>query len=227
MLLLGAMSENSPPCSQAELAARIRAELAELSGLLDGDFIVIGGWAVHAYKPFQLTFDGDAMVSLEAAGVLRDFYEITPNPRMRKAQFVSRAGCDVDLYIERQHGLRVPFDRAQAASRVVEGLRVACPEHLLALKCDAALARRGSAKGEKDTCDLVALLSLDASHYTLPGELVFVSPEGWELLAAVASDVAASERFCGGNSKEAARLRRDLAAALTRLRAAAGHAQPV
>ena len=111
---------------------------------------MIGGWAVHAYGAKDLSFDGDAMVSLVAHGTLRDEYELTRNSRMQKEQFTAPTGHSIDLYVEHQHGLKVPFDELQAFCQQKDGLFVPCPEHLLILKLVAAKGRAGSAKGQKD-----------------------------------------------------------------------------
>ena len=75
----------------------IRKQLADLCEYFGGSFVVIGGWAIHAHNPRELTLDGDAMVSLETDGTLRDMFEVTPNPRMKKKQFVGKDGFDFDL----------------------------------------------------------------------------------------------------------------------------------
>lgn len=144
---------------QLDLAEVIKSHLQTVSASLDGGFIVIGGWAVHAWGKRDYSLDGDAMVSFEALGVLRDEFLVTPNPRMNKQQYQLH-GFDVDLYVEQQHKLPVSFDDLSLKAKVKEGMWVACPEHLLALKCAAAKDRSGTPKGDKDKQDIVLLVGL-------------------------------------------------------------------
>src|SRR5258708_475811 len=103
------MSERQPAPEQLDLANRINAHLIKVSSSMPKEFIVIGGWAVHAHGAKEYSFDGYAMVSFIAHGILRDEYHIVPNPRLDKHQYHYQ-GFDVDLYIEHQHKLRIPFE---------------------------------------------------------------------------------------------------------------------
>lgn len=145
-----------------EFAAQIKAHLQRVSESLGKEFIVIGGWAVHAHGASQLSLAGDAMISVIANGVLRDEFIVTPNPRLGKQQYQAD-GFDVDLYVEHQHKLRVSFDEIQAHAVQREGMWVACPEHLLILKCGAISNRGATPKGAKDKRDLLSLLSVVAA----------------------------------------------------------------
>jgi hypothetical protein len=128
-------------------AARTLAFLRELSADFGNEFIVIGGWALHAYRAQNLSRQAEAMVSYQAQGTLRDRYPITKNARMHKEQFVGPSGHDVDLYVENQHALAVSFRELQAGAKEKEGLWVACPEHLVVLKLAAARNRSHTPKG--------------------------------------------------------------------------------
>jgi len=137
---------------------KIKEFMQFLSQTLNDEIIVIGGWAVHAYGCKDTTFDGDAMISYRAEGELGDSYLITKNPRRKKSRFQCEANCDIDLYVEHQHGFRITFEEIQAYHEKRDGMNVACPEHLLVLKIDAFKDRHGKPNGAKDKEDLIRLL---------------------------------------------------------------------
>jgi hypothetical protein len=138
--------------------AEIKKFLQEMCETFGRDFIVIGGWAIHSYNCKPYSFDGDAMISCEAAGTLRDSFIVTKNARLKKSQFICEAGCDIDIYIENQHGLAVPFEEMQAHAKEKDGMIVACVEHLIVLKLKAIENRGHTPKGAKDKEDILALL---------------------------------------------------------------------
>lgn len=200
-------------------ALRIRAFLAELCADLAPDFVVIGGWAAYAHGSGQLSLDGDAFISYAALGTLRDLYEVTPNHRMRKEQFRGPTGHDIDLYVERMHGLAVPFDEAQACAQMRDGLFVICPEHLTILKLKAEAERRGSGKGDKDALDLILLWEKGAADFEKPELLTqSMTDADWARLGEVFGDKRLTEMACSGNGWEAKALRERLAARLARAR---------
>lgn len=134
---------------QESEALRIRDFLLGLCADLGPDFIVIDGWAAYAHGSGQLSLDRDALISYQALGTLRDQYEVTPNHRMRKEQFRGPTGHDIDLYVERMHGLAVPFDEAQACAQEHDGMRVICPEHLTILKRRRSGSAAAPARGTR------------------------------------------------------------------------------
>lgn len=129
------------------------------------DAVFIGGIAVatHAGRlgaHFQETsHDADLYLSLVAKSALRDRYEVRRNPNIGKDSALIE-GEDVDVYVEHQHPLGIPFDLAIAHAEEIDGIRVAALEHLLVLKLDAAQARIGSGKGEKDVRDIARIVAL-------------------------------------------------------------------
>ncbi|HRI12283.1 MAG TPA: hypothetical protein PLX89_04690 [Verrucomicrobiota bacterium] len=195
-----------------QTALRIRNFLVELSTDLAPDFVVIGGWAAYAHGSGQLSLDGDALITYAALGTLRDRFEVTPNHRMKKEQFRGPTGHDIDLYVERMHGLPVAFDEAQACSQVRGGLRVVCPEHLTILKLSAESDRRGTGKGDKDALDLIFLWEKGLADFEKP-ELLTMALDAtrWNQLKAIFSDKRLTELACGGNGWEAKALRARLA----------------
>ena len=205
--------------TEQDEALRIRDFLAELCADLAPDFVVIGGWAAYAHGSGQLSLDGDALISYAALGTLRDHYEVTPNHRMRKEQFRGPTGHDIDLYVERLHGLAVPFDEAQACAQQRGGLLVICPEHLTILKLKAEAARRGSGKGDKDALDLIYLWEKGLADFEKPELLMLSLGDGdWTRLAELFADKRLTEMACGGNGWEAKALRERLALRLARAR---------
>lgn len=174
---------------QKSLAATIKEHLQETSASLDGEFIVIGGWAVHAWGKRDYSLDGDAMVSFEALGILRDEFVVTPLPRMHRQQYQMR-GFDIDLYVEQQHRLPVPFDELRLKAAQKEGMWVACPEHLLVLKLAAYKGRGATPKGEKDRHDLVALVEVIRKKDNIHCEVIskYVEEEESKILNDILND---------------------------------------
>ena len=205
--------------SEEQDAIRIRDFLAELCADLAPDFVVIGGWAAYAHGSGQLSLDGDAFISYPALGTLRDLYEVTPNHRMKKEQFRGPTGHDIDLYVERLHGLAVPFDEAQACAQQRGGLLVICPEHLTILKLKAQAGRRGSGKGDKDALDLIFLWEKGLADFEKPELLTTALEEtDWKQLAEIFADKRLTEMACEGNAWEAKAMRGRLAECLARAR---------
>lgn len=192
---------------------KIKAFLEEMCEIFGDEFVVIGGWAVHAHNCKAKSFDGDAMISYAVEGTLRDSYLVTKNARMKKSQFICEAGCDIDLYVEHQHGLRIPFEEVQAYSKLVGKLRVATEEHLLLLKLDAFKDRRHTPKGRKDAEDLLNMLA----HLPFNGAEIFekhLEDEDRNLLAEVVKDKTAAMTLCKGNAVEAKDMRQKAKATL-------------
>ena len=205
--------------SQDEEALRIRDFMAELCADLSPEFVVIGGWASYAHGSGQLSLDGDALISYAALGTLRDRFQVTPNHRMKKEQFRGPTGHDIDLYVERMHGLPVAFDEAQACAQERGGLLVVCPEHLTILKLRAEADRRGSAKGDKDALDLILLWEKGVANFKHLEVLTLALEEpDWAQLGQILEDKRLTEVACGGNAWDAKALRTRLAERLARAR---------
>jgi hypothetical protein len=128
------------------------------------EVVFIGDVAVylHAAKrslglvTLETSHDADFMISFSDFGVLREEEEITRNRRLSKHQMVV-GGVELDVYVEKLNHLVVPYDEVVAHSKVVEGVRLACLEHLLALKLADLEDRGHSSKGEKDRRDVVKI----------------------------------------------------------------------
>jgi hypothetical protein len=187
---------------------RVSAQVAdELPG-----HVFIGGVAAYLHatnhertRPMkESSHDSDFMISLSDFAALRDSQEITSNPRLRKHQLVFE-GVELDVYVERQNSLVVPYDEVFARSVICDGLRIACVEHLLVLKLEAYGNRSGSSKGDKDERDIVTLACVCSGK--IRGEVVapFLRVEHVASMLKIAKGRVFSE-MCSGNAHEAKKL---------------------
>ena len=125
--------------------------------------VFIGGVAVylHAIQKIErlaeTSHDADLYVGLSDLTDLRDMEELVPNRRLNKQQFI-KGGFEFDVYVERNNALAIPYDEILVESESVDDIRIAALGHLLVLKLDAALDRKGSAKGDKDIRDVIRIL---------------------------------------------------------------------
>ncbi len=156
-----AMRSQDMPDKEFESLLSACSEVAEL--FPDG-IVFIGGIAVYMHatnleetkEMAEFTHDADFYISLAAMADLRDMEEVTQNRRLSRHQMIKR-GFDFDIYTERHSSLIVPYDMVAGYSALYEGIRVASLEHLLVLKLEAFLNRKGSSKGEKDAKDLLRI----------------------------------------------------------------------
>jgi hypothetical protein len=175
--------------------------------------VFIGGVAVYlhstnnpaAMRHVEVSHDADVVVSLVDFSILRDVVEVVSNRRLGKHQVVLE-GVDVDVYVERQHRLSVPYDELVAHSVAYGPVGVACPEHLLVLKLAAYADRRGSTKGDKDERDVVRLATMGGKWRT---DLAapYLGAEHAELLQIIARGRVFAE-MCGRNEHEAKKLKK-------------------
>lgn len=191
---------------------RLWLGVCELEDEFEGRLVFIGGVAVYLHvrraqlseRFVEFSHDGDFSISLSDFGVLRDTDDVTKNLRLRKYQIV-RHDAEFDVYLERQSGLVVPFRALYAASTVIDRVRVASLEHLLALKLEAYRDRRRSTKGSKDERDIVRVVYLLSRG--VYGDLLFYLPKAsLELLAEVDRSHAFMQ-IAGGNAHEARKIR--------------------
>ena len=179
--------------------------------------VFIGGIAVYlhavnneAAKPFaEFTHDADFYISLADMADLRDLEEVTPNRRLNKHQLIKR-GFEFDIYTERHSALIVPYDSIVAHAVSYGEFRVACLEHLFALKLEAYRDRCESVKGQKDAKDLVRIaLIAGTGNKRFDSNLAapYLGDQHVILLQRIAKgpEITAMAR---GNSKTAKQLRR-------------------
>ena len=104
----------------------------------------------------------------------------------------------MDVYVQNHNGLKIPVEEILAEANKRASVNVACIEHLLALKAEAAISREGSAKGQKDRDDIFRMLHLTAPEDLSAYRLKHVTDDHAKAIErAVAQDVAL--RLAGGN----------------------------
>lgn len=190
----------------------IQKGLREFAARFPEGLVVIGGVAVylHAEKArderlLEISHDADYYLSLSDYADLRDLEEVVSNKRLSKHQ-VTKYGVEFDIYVERRHLLRIPYDDVARHSEVIGGIRCAALEHLLLLKLDAARDRQGSAKGDKDRRDVIRILLLMRSPRA-DRVLRFWKQEDEVLLTGIAAAPEPFLQMAGQNAKEAKHLR--------------------
>jgi len=184
----------------------------EISAWFPDGCAFIGGLAVYAHcqdkggleKFAAFSHDADLVIVRADFMDLRDLEEVSANRRLGKHQFIKN-DFEFDVYEEGSSGLIVPVPEIIAASSLRHGIRVASPEHLLALKLEAYKDRQRSSKGDKDAEDVVRLVAILAKEPIYAHRLKYLSDEHLDLLARTRS-TATLLRMNGGNSFEAARL---------------------
>jgi hypothetical protein len=177
------------------------------------DVVFIGGVAVYLHTvkkaqaaiPLEASHDADFTISFSDYGILKDEEEITATPRLAKHQMIVD-GVEFDVYVERLSRLIVPYDELLAHSMVIEGIRVACLEHLLVLKLEALAHRGHSGKGQKDRRDVAKIGLLAGSR----PKRALLAPYMREELLLLLVDVARGPIFyelCSRNAHAAKKAR--------------------
>lgn len=203
--------------------AKLYAGVQEISELFPDGVVFIGGIAVLLHvrvgrlpaRFAELSHDGDFLISLAAFADLRDIEEVTANRRLEQHQIV-KAGFEYDVYLEGHNRLRVRFADAVRESAVVDGVRIACLEHLLLLKLDAFASRRGSAKGSKDERDLLKICLLLGPEPVAERLAGAFTPADSALLERCRNSPEILD-LCAGNAHEARPLRAAVGAAIDAL----------
>lgn len=184
--------------------------IREINDLFPDGVVFIGGVAVYLHIDrdglppgfVEFSHDADLYFSLADFADLRDIEEVTANRRLNKHQII-RHGVEYDIYLERHNSLAVPYSEARAHSVVIDGMRVACLEHLLVLKLDAYRSRRGSSKGAKDERDLIRICYLLAGKgLDLALVLPYLDSERMELLDGLKNSPGYLV-LCEGNAHQA------------------------
>lgn len=118
-------------------------------------FVLIGGWAVYLWAKSHKSKDIDIIVDFKTLAQLKNLYDLRKNDIMKKYE-IKTDGIDIDIYVKHYSQLAVPIENIETTK--IEGLSVAKPEFLLALKQAAEMERKESEKGEKDRIDIIDLL---------------------------------------------------------------------
>ena len=197
---------------QDEEWQRLWTGVKEFAEWFPDGMILIGGLAVWLHgqdkldkRYLEISHDADLLLSLADYADLRDIEEVTRNRRLNKHQVIKNQ-IDFDLYIEEHNDLSIPYIEADQHACRIGAFRVLALEHLLVLKCDAALARTG-AKGEKDLRDLLRIVTLldapDSDRFAgrLAGKRI-------KVLHRAGARTDLFNDLTGGNRHEAAKIRR-------------------
>ncbi len=129
-------------------------------------FVLIGGWAVYCYARGLKSRDIDFICSYDELQKLKMSYELIKNDRLKKYE-IHVGEFDIDIYVPFFSKLGIPVEHLMELTTMREGFKVLIPEALLILKQYAYKDRVGSAKGEKDRLDILAMAmtDLDIGHY--------------------------------------------------------------
>lgn len=132
-------------------------------------FVLIGGWAVFLYTRHLKSKDIDIVVDYGVLYQLRQVYPLAKNERLKKYE-IRLDEVDVDIYVPNFSTPGLPAEVLLQEAVEREGFQVPSLEQLLIMKEYAHSQRQGSAKGEKDSLDLLSLLvtgSIEWDRYHL------------------------------------------------------------
>lgn len=186
----------------------------EIGRMYEPGLIFIGGIGVylHAINSGDLkelaetTKDADLYISISGFSDLREIEELSPNTRLNKHEF-RKGGFSFDVYTERHSSLPVPYADVAADAHEYDGVKVAAPEHLLILKLEAAVDRKGSEHGRKDVKDIIRLMLVaQASAFDAERCVAFMQERHFNML----EEIARGPEFMSlarGNAKQAKSLR--------------------
>jgi hypothetical protein len=130
-------------------------------------FTLIGGWAVYLYAKTLKSKDIDFICDYETLEKLKTAYELIKNDRLKKYE-IKQGEFDIDIYTPFFSDLGIPAEELEKMRHERDGFSVLSKEALLILKQRAYSDRMGTAKGEKDRLDILALLisGVDFKKYT-------------------------------------------------------------
>lgn len=130
--------------------------------------VLVGGWAIYIYNPYMKSRDIDLIVSKEDYWKLSNFlkslgFSETHGEHLGKKEFLMLYGRDkieIDVYDETVAGFDVKTVIKNTVEKTIDdkAVNVASITDLTIMKLKSATDRLGSAKGEKDLSDLLAVL---------------------------------------------------------------------
>ena len=197
----------------------------EIGRRYEPGLIFIGGIGVYLHainSPgvkdlAEATKDADLYISISGFSDLREIEEVSANRRLNKHEF-RKDGFSFDVYTERHSDLPVPYAEVAANAHRYDGVRVAAPEHLLTLKLDAAVDRKGSEHGRKDIKDIIRLMLVaGASRFDAKQCAAFMQDRHLELLESIERGPEFLS-LARGNAKEAKATRAMFSAVLEPVR---------
>ena len=122
------------------------------------EFLLIGGWATYLYTKLQKSKDIDIVVDYDALRILESTHRLDKNERLQKYE-IKFDRYDIDIYLPNYSRLAIPpKDLISKFASKVEGFSLPVAEALMVLKLGAAEDRGNSAKGMKDSIDVLGLL---------------------------------------------------------------------
>lgn len=196
--------------------------LLETSSRIAGDYpddaVFIGGLAIylHAINSESMkdmaesTHDGDLFISLTGFGFMRAEESLTSNAALRKHQLI-RSGHAFDVYVHRGDSLRIDYPDIYADAVNYGEFKVACLEHLLALKLIAYRDRQGSEKGQKDARDIARICKILGEQGGFrPEKLDCLYDDELADLDFIAKNSAAATTIAKGNLKIASPIRQSV-----------------
>lgn len=122
-------------------------------------FIVIGGWGIYLWTHAMKSKDIDILLTdWNELEEIKKQFEPRKNDRLKKYEIIV-SEIDVDIYLPHYSQMVIPCDHLITMATEKEGFHVLKPEPLLILKQQALLDRKESIKGQKDSIDILSLLS--------------------------------------------------------------------
>jgi len=192
----------------------VRRQIDDLAKRFPDGIIVIGGYAVFLHtqrrgllRP-ERTRDGDFMMTRARYEELKRIREVTDNPRLGKHEFKD-GKVGFDIYLEHESN-QLPLNYATVSdwSTIINGVRIACLEHLLILKMRAMNDRKESEHGLKDERDIVKIVTMLGN----PNPSAFgehLTEKSLSELEAIEHDAAVFNEIAHGNRHEAAKIRKE------------------
>ncbi len=155
-----------------EKSLEILKQIIDAQTKYDFQIVLIGGWATWMYNPYMKSRDIDLVVEKEDYWKLKNFLESigfseTYGEHLGKKGFLTLYQGDkieIDVYDETVAGFNVKKMIKNSKEKEIENkpVMVASVTDLIIMKFRSVIDRIGSAKGEKDLSDLLAILD---KHY--------------------------------------------------------------
>jgi hypothetical protein len=136
-----------------------KKKLQELSNAYPSGLIVVGREALflHLVRSLRLGSHPECYVSKDRFISLRDREELTANPELGRAE-LQRDSYTIGFYIDGDRRFAITFEEIDRHSVLIDGIRVAAIEHVLALTIDEAIARYGATEGTDRRDDVIRLV---------------------------------------------------------------------
>lgn len=157
------VKKRKPTASKGDEWNRVLTGVEMFTRRFQGHTVAIGGMAIYMHTlhardiPTEQTHDADFYISKQAVKAIMGGLGLTKNEWLNKYQTIVN-GIEFDLYAERQNSMRLDYQEIRKDSVVVDGIRIAHPEHLILLKLDALKELGDSPRGAKDRRDVAKLL---------------------------------------------------------------------